>query len=214
MKIIRVNVGKPKEHSYNENTYRSGISKRSVQEVMVTEERFVGDDVENHEYHGGKERAVCFYPYEHYQKWETEFNKTLNIPAFGENLTVTGMKEDEVFIGDIFQIGEAVIQICQGRIPCSTISKFNGVDPLLKRIIETGFTGYFGKVIKEGSISESSEIILIDQHPLQISILEANQTLFHDFKNKERLEKIMEVKELASAWKKAIQKKLMAPHKN
>ncbi|WP_114745446.1 MOSC domain-containing protein [Falsibacillus pallidus] len=212
MKIIQLSVGKPKNLTYQSKNYVSGISKDTVPEAFLAKDCFNGDGVANPEFHGGEERAVCFYPFEHYAMWEAEFKSQLKIPAFGENLTVDGMREAEVFIGDIYQIGEAVIQISQGRIPCSTISKHNHEDRFLKRVFETGYTGYFGKVLKEGMIRQDSEIILIDRHPLEISVLEANQTLFHDFRNEDRINNILKVNELAEAWKIQLNKKLDALH--
>ena len=72
--------------------------------------------------------------------------------AFGENITVTNMLEQNVHIGDIFRLGDAVIQITQGRIPCSTITKRTDMPPLLKRMVETGFTGYLCRVLEEGTV--------------------------------------------------------------
>ena len=74
------------------------------------------------------------------------------------------MLEKDVYIGDIFLIGEAVIQITQGRIPCSTITK-RTVLLLLKRMVQTGFTGYLCRVLEEGSVRKDSNITLLESHP-------------------------------------------------
>ncbi|EIJ83071.1 MOSC domain protein [Bacillus methanolicus MGA3] len=145
-------VGMPKDYIWNGKEVKSGIGKTEIQEVLLTKEGFIGDGVANPEFHGGPERAVCLYPFEHYEKWEKEFSATLKMPAFGENITVSGMCENEVYIGDIYKLEEAVIQVSQGRIPCSTISKHNGIEQLMKRVVETGFTGYFFRVLKEGML--------------------------------------------------------------
>ena len=122
MKIIRLNIGKPKISTYKSKEFLTGIGKKSISEALLLKDQFVGDGVANPAFHGGPDRAVCFYPYEHYKQWEEEFNKILSIPAFGENLTVSGMLEKDICIGDIFQIGDTIVQITQGRVPCSTIS--------------------------------------------------------------------------------------------
>jgi MOSC domain-containing protein YiiM len=162
-----------------------------------------GDQVANPEYHGGSDRVVCVYPFEHYAHWETVFGKTLSVSAFGENLTTTRMMEDQVCIGDVFQIGEAVLQVSQGRYPCSTINKRNNNHLLLKRIIETGYTGYFFRVLEEGKITADSKIKKLLSHPAQITVSSVHHLYFHDpSPSMEMIEKILAVEELAGQWRK------------
>lgn len=204
--IISLSIGQPQILKRPEIQMSSGICKDPVSEAVLTKERFMGDDVADHEHHGGLDRAVCFYPYEHYEKWEKEFNIKLPPSALGENLTVTGMLEEEVCIGDIYHIGDAVVQITQGRIPCSTISIRNGVNIFLKRIVETCFTGFLARVLEEGTIRSDSKITLIERHPEQVSVLFANRTILHDQKNLEAIRRILSVKELAAVWREKLEK--------
>ncbi|MGE8206402.1 MOSC domain-containing protein [Heyndrickxia sp. NPDC080065] len=207
MKIISLNIGQPQVSIYKNKEYVTGIGKSSKNEVMLFKDRFEGDGVANPTFHGGPDRAVCFYPFEHYEQWEKEFNTQLSIPAFGENLTIEGMLEKDVCIGDIIQIGDAVVQISQGRIPCSTISKFNGIDLFLKRTIDTCYSGYFARVLKEGIIRENSEIILIDRHPMAVSVFESMFTYFHQ-NSIESIQKVVQIPELAPAMKEKLEKKI------
>lgn len=207
MRIISLNIGKPQSITYKNKEFITGIGKKTVQRMVLKVDKIEGDGVANLEFHGGPDRAVCFYPYEHYKQWENEFSTKLSIPSFGENLTVSGMLEKNIFIGDIIQIGEAIVQITQGRIPCSTISKFNGLDSLLKRTVETCYTGYFARVLKEGNIDVDSKIILIDRHPLEISVFHTMHSYFHQNKA-EVLQSIVEINELASAMKEKFLKKI------
>ncbi|MCM3236682.1 MOSC domain-containing protein [Heyndrickxia oleronia] len=207
MKIIRLNIGKPKISSYKSKEFLTGIGKESISEALLLKDQFVGDGVANPAFHGGPDRAVCFYPYEHYKQWEEEFNKTLSIPAFGENLTVSGMLEKDICIGDIFQIGDTIVQITQGRVPCSTISKYNSLDSLLKRTVDTCYTGYFARVLKEGMIREDSSIKLIKRHPMQVSVYDTMNALFFG-DHVQSMEKIIEVPELADAMRNSFLKKL------
>ncbi|MEK5173763.1 MOSC domain-containing protein [Bacillus obstructivus] len=207
MKIIRLNIGKPKISTYKSKEFLTGIGKKSISEALLLKDQFVGDGVANPSFHGGTDRAVCFYPYEHYKLWEEEFNKILSIPAFGENLTVSGMLEKDICIGDIFQIGDTIVQITQGRVPCSTISKYNSLDSLLKRTVDTCYTGYFARVLKEGMIREDSSIKLIKRHPMQVSVFDTMNALFFG-DHVQSMEKIIEVPELADAMRKSFVKKL------
>ncbi|WP_432418768.1 MOSC domain-containing protein [Cytobacillus spongiae] len=206
--IVALSVGKPKTFHWKGKEELSGIGKHRVQSVRLDKERFEGDDVANPEFHGGAERAVCLYPFEHYALWEREFNQPLTIPAFGENICMTGMLEKDVYIGDILSVGSAILQVTQGRVPCSTISKFNEIDPLLARIVETGYTGYFCKVLQEGILSDTDEITLIERIQDQVSILYANEIMFHDRKNQAGIESILNVEELAVDWRDKLTKRL------
>lgn len=203
-KIITLNIGKPKEHHWNGLVESSGIEKRPIKEGTLTKDGFIGDGIADIVHHGGPDRAVCVYPYEHYEKWEKEFQVSLAPPIFGENLTVSNMLESEIYIGDTFSIGEVIVQVTQGRVPCSTITKFTQIKPLLKRIVETGFTGYLMRVLKAGAIYENSSIELIERPKVKVSILEANHIMFHDRKNREKIEELLKVDELATVWKDSL----------
>ncbi|MHC0035655.1 MOSC domain-containing protein [Pseudoneobacillus sp. C159] len=200
MNLQRLSIGGIKTYDWQGSITPSAIEKEPVHEAFLTVNGFVGDEVAATEFHGGPDRAVCLYPLEHYSLWEKEFGVTL--PGnFGENLSINGMKEDAVFIGDTYELGDSVIQISQGRIPCSKISKFNRIDRLLKRVVETGYTGYFFRVLKEGKVENSSELKLVSRNEHNVSILFANQIYFHDRKNKQAIEEILKVEELALVWR-------------
>ena len=201
--IIYLSKGLPKSSVYKDEAYVSGIWKEPCNELIVGFNEINGDQVANPEYHGGSDRVICVYPFEHYAHWESVFGEALTPSAFGENLTVAGMKEDEVCIGDVFQIGEAVLQVSQGRYPCSTINKRNNNNLLLKRIIETGYTGYFFRVLEEGKITANSQMKKLTSHPDQITVSSIHHLYFHETSpSMERIEKIMAVEELAAPWKK------------
>lgn len=206
--IISLSIGKPKSHFWKNAYEDSAIAKLEVKEAFLKKEGFIDDDVANHKYHGGPDRAVCVYSFEHYSKWEQEFGKVFSPPAVGENLCVKGMLEQDIFIGDTFTIGEAIVQVSQGRIPCAKISKFNREDSLLRRIVETGYTGYFFRVIKEGVIEQNCEITLLERTQDKISVLYANEIMFRDRKNQAAILEIIKVKELAEAWRQSLEKSL------
>jgi MOSC domain-containing protein YiiM len=207
-KLMNLSVGMRDHFEYKGKEYASAISKKPIKEVFLALEGFRGDTVVDKKHHGGVDRAVCLYPFEHYHYWNEEFSTSLPSPAFGENMCTTGMMEKDVYIGDIFKFGETIIQVTQGRIPCSTISKFNGIDALLPRIVETCFTGYFFRVLQEGTVSDSSEIKLLDRTQENVTVYYANQVMFHDRRNKKALEEMLAIKELAKDWKDRFSKAL------
>ncbi|SDH94245.1 MOSC domain-containing protein YiiM [Planococcus glaciei] len=208
-KIHNLSVGMPKTLKYgNGKEMQSAIEKQAVERVFLAKEGFHGDQVADLKHHGGAERAVCIYPAEHYPLWEQEFQKTLPPATFGENLTVSGMLEQDVYIGDIFRVGEAIIQVTQGRVPCQTIDRRLEMTPLMKRMVKTGFTGYLCRVIEEGEIRADSDIELVESHPEQISVLYTNEVNFHRAKDIEAMTKILKVDALAEEWRKHFEKRL------
>lgn len=208
MKLEKISIGKPKEMRYgNDKELLTGICKETVEEAFLTIDGFHGDGVADLRYHGGLDRAVCVYPYEHYQLWEEEFGKSLPQSTFGENLTVSNMLECDVHIGDVFQVGDAVIQVTQSRIPCSTITKRIGLPLILKRMIETGYTGYLCRVLKEGIVRYDSEITLLEADPARVSVLFTNETYFQQAKNHSAVKKILEVDALAEKWREGLEKR-------
>ena len=201
-------VGLPKELANgNGQSMITAIDKQNIDEVYLTKQGFEGDDVADKKHHGGPDRAVCFYSAEHYVQWEEELGKPLPKAAFGENLTVTNMLEADVCIGDIFKIGDAIIQITQGRIPCITINYYTESDLLLKRLIETGYTGFLARVLKEGKISATSKIELVERHPARLSVLHCNK-VYHQNDDAIEMKRIQEVDALAEDWKRKLDKRI------
>lgn len=209
IELKNFSIGLPKKMKVeNDKEIVTGICKQSIDEAFLTKEGFQGDGIADRRYHGGPDRAVCIYPYEHYSLWETEFNNIFPSSTFGENLTVSNMLEKDVYIGDIFRIGEAVIQITQGRIPCSTITKRTNNPSLLKKMVQTGSTGYLCRVLEEGNVRKDSKITLLESHPKEVTILYANEIYFHDQKNVEGIKKVLGVQELANEWRELLVNRL------
>lgn len=205
MKLERFSIGLPEKMNYgNGKEVRTAICKQSVEEAFLTKEGFIGDGVGDLKHHGGEDRAVCIYPFEHYSLWENEFGEPLPPAVFGENLTVTNMLEKNVCIGNVYRLGESVIQVTQGRIPCSTITKRTNNPSILKRMVQTGYTGYLCRVLEEGIVREDSAITLLEAHPEKVSILEGNKIYFHKQKDIEGIKRLLAVEGLADEWKKAL----------
>lgn len=211
-KIIDLSIGLPKQVDTRYGSFRSGIEKEQIDEVYLSLDGFAGDGVEKTDFHGGPERAVCAYAYEHYARWEQEFQKKLPKAAFGENVTVLNMSEEDVCIGDIYQIGEAILQVSQGRIPCDTISKRNEIDELLTHVVQTCYTGYFFRVLQDGWIRSDSTITCLDRHPAKVSVLFGNRIMFHDRQNIQGIQRILEVQPLAQVWRKRLTGYLSKTH--
>lgn len=165
-KIVSINVAKPKTVLYKGKEVSTGIFKKPVEHpVYLSFLNFEGDGQANLVHHGGKDKAVCAYSYEHYSYWEKKLGRSLEYGSFGENLTMIGMVEEEVCIGDIFQLGEALVQVSQPRQPCYKLSIKLSVQDLPNQIQNTGFTGFYCRVLQEGWVEKNSPVRLISRHP-------------------------------------------------
>lgn len=201
--IKSINVGKPKSLNYQGKIISSGINKVPVEiPIYLSTLNFAGDEQADLEHHGGKDKAVCVYPYEHYAYWQQELGQTLDYGAFGENLTTVGLLETDVCIGDIFKIGDATLQVSQPRRPCFKLSMKYGVPDLPVKVQQTGFTGYYFRVLEEGRISKDDEFTLLQRHPKGVTVYYANRIMHHEKNNLEGINTLLEVDELSESWQK------------
>ena len=208
-KLITLSIGLPKKLQTSKGQdYISAICKQPSREAFLSIDGFRGDGIADTKHHGGPDRAVCIYPAEHYPHWENEYNCTLPTSTFVENLTISGMLENEVYIGDTFRVGEAVLQVTQGRVPCSTINKRTGLPTLMKKIVDTGFTGYLCRVLGEGMVRDDSSITLLERDPNGVSILYANEIYFHRPNDLDGMKRIVAVDALADVWKEKLVKRI------
>ena len=209
IEIRTFSTGLPETMNYaQDKQVETGICKQAVEEAFLSFSGFTGDGVADLLHHGGPDRAVCVYPFEHYARWNDELTTTLPPSAFGENLTVTSMLEESVHIGDIFQLGNATIQITQGRVPCSTITQRTGLPTLLKRMVQTSFTGYLCRVLEEGTVRNDSSLTLLKPHPNNVSVLFSNQVRLHNSQSIDDIRKVLAVEELADEWRINLNEKL------
>jgi MOSC domain-containing protein YiiM len=159
-------VGKPAAFRADGET--STIAARVVQDrpVRLTFLGFDGDCVADPSVHGGVDKAVHFYPGEHYSPWRADLAKAgldphpllRRLGGFGENISAVGMTEDLVHIGDRFRIGSALVEISQGRQPCWKIDHHFGLKGMTSGVIKTGRSGYYFRVIEEGEIAAGDTI--------------------------------------------------------
>lgn len=206
-KIVHLAVGKPKELTFGNNKQMiSGIEKQPVDEAYLTMNGLENDRPHNLKYHGGVDRTVCIYPAEHYQKWAEMFGDKLQVGAFGENLTVTNMLEENIHIGDKFQIGEAVIQVSEARNPCSTIEKFNDIPNLYQIIRETGYTGYLCRTITPGKINRNAKIKQIHQENHEVTVAYCHDKVLHNNGTKKDYLQILSVDALSERYRKQVEK--------
>jgi MOSC domain-containing protein YiiM len=122
--------------------------------------------------------AVCVYAFDHYPYWNRRLGRDLKPGAFSENLTVSGAIETEMCVGDVFRIGEAMVQISQPRMPCAKLASKNGSKMLPKLIADTGYTGFYVRVLSEGLVAVGDGFDLFRAHPERITIADVNSIIY------------------------------------
>ncbi|WP_419466028.1 MOSC domain-containing protein [Alteribacter salitolerans] len=186
----------------------SGIIKRPVEgSVFLTSVGLKGDEQEDLVHHGGVDKAVCVYPAEHYPYWHKKLGKEIDAGAFGENVTVSGLVETEVCIGDTFEWGEAVVQVSQPRHPCYKLAKRHDVKELPLYVQESGYSGFYFRVLKEGHVSAEEDLRLKERHT-EMTIARVNRLNFQDADDVEGLKQLAELPYLAESWREGVEKKL------
>jgi len=206
MIVESLNVGLPKKEIFHGREILTGICKQPVAGALVLRSAgFENDGVGDLKHHGGEDKAVCVYSLDHYAYWEDVLKIRLPDAAFGENLTVSDLNEDNICIGDVFQLGTALLQVSQPRQPCRTLAARYSRDDLVKLVADSGRTGFYFRVLKEGIVEKGAELILQEEDPHTISVSFANHTFHHDRKNCEAIEKVLAVPALSASWQKSFQ---------
>jgi MOSC domain-containing protein YiiM len=161
--VLSLQVSLPREHPSVPKPWRTGYFKQPVKgPVQVGPGVLEGDGVAHVGAHGGPDRVVLAYSAEHYPLWRQEFPDHEFLPgAFGENLTVSGLDEATVCIGDRHHIGETILEVSIPRSPCPKISRANAIETLYDRVEETRRMGWLYRVIKAGDLSSGQPIVVV-----------------------------------------------------
>ncbi|USK57860.1 MOSC domain-containing protein (plasmid) [Cytobacillus solani] len=209
IEILSLNVGMPREVQFQQKDVSTGIFKKATDEALyLSYLNFEGDGQGDLVHHGGREKAVCVYPYEHYPFWKNELNRPLEYGSLGENLTIKGLLETDVCIGDVFELGKAVVQVSQPRQPCYKLTIRHGVPDMLLKVQQTGYTGFYFRVLAEGVVSKDDGLSLLHRHPKEITVSFANRIMHREKDNIEGIKQILEVEELSINWRNTFLKRL------
>jgi MOSC domain-containing protein YiiM len=213
-KLISVQVGLPAMLpglTPEDKEWRSAILKKQVGgPVWLGAEGLEGDAQADRRVHGGPERAANVYPSEHYEIWRaTPGLETMSGGGFGENFTTLGLMEDTVCIGDVFQVGEVVVQVTQPRGPCEKLNRLWRSRDLMRRSMHEGRIGWYFAVRQQGSVCAGDSIILLERSFPEWTIARV-WALQMDPSDKDALRALAEVPALGSDWRASILKKVRA----
>lgn len=184
-------VGKPRDYETSDAVHRHDRPWRTgIYKDPVTGPRWLGhtnlagDGQADLRVHGGPDKAVCVYPAARYPYWQHQLGLPNLAPgAFGENFTVEGDDEHGVCVGDVYLIGDAMVQVSQPRGPCWKLARRWQIKDLAVRFQRTGFTGWYLRVVTEGLVQAGQRLELVDRPYPQWSIARANDVHYHQRDN-------------------------------
>jgi MOSC domain-containing protein YiiM len=158
--------------------------------------------------HGGADKALHHYPGDHYAAWVAEgYLPAGSKPAaFGENLSTLGLTEDDVCIGDVFRLGTARVQICQGRQPCWKLNAHRGREDMAAAFQKTGRTGWYYRVLETGRVAAGDAMGLIERPCPQWTVLEVTRARLTKRIDPARAAQLSALPELAEGWRNAFAK--------
>jgi MOSC domain-containing protein YiiM len=205
VRLVSVNVGQPRVIGATRwgKPIRSGIVKQPVTAASISLDtlNLDGDRQADLKVHGGRDKAVYAYPVEHLPLWNDELGTDFGPGTFGENLSTTGWLEDDVWIGDIWAWGEARLQVSQSRSPCYKLATITGRPDLLKRMVRTGRTGWYLRVLQPAIVPVAGPIQVIERDPAGISVLIAHRASVPGGLDRAEVEAVARVDALAADWR-------------
>jgi MOSC domain-containing protein YiiM len=214
MKVLAVNVGMPRDVDWRGRTVRTSIFKSPVAgRVHVGHLDIEGDRQSDLSVHGGPEKAVYAYPAEHYPRWRSELSDpALAWGAFGENLTTEGLLEDDVCIGDRYRVGTAELVVTQPRTPCYKLGIRFGDPGMVKRFHESGRSGFYLSVAREGEVAAGDPIERLARDPARLTVADVVGLYTADAGRQGLLERASRHPGLPEGWREYFRKRLWSPH--
>jgi MOSC domain-containing protein YiiM len=213
LKLLSLNVGRPRLMVYKGATMNTGIFKLPVKvKVRLRALNLDGDQQADLSVHGGTYKAVYAYPSEHYGYWRKELSDA-DLPwgSFGENFTTQGLLEDDVHVGDRFRVGSAVVMVRQPRMPCYKLAAKFKRDDMIEHFARSGRSGFYLSVEQEGEVGEGDRIERISQESRGITIAEMNRLFFREKYDRELLEKAIASTALPEDWREYFLPRLNRP---
>lgn len=216
VKLLSVNVARPREVTYQDRrgrdkTTMTAIFKQPVSgPVLLRTLNLDGDQQADLEGHGGIYRAVYAYDSENYEFWAKELGRTdfASAGQFGENFTTKGLADDVVAIGDKFQIGGAVVQVTQPRVPCFKLGILMGIEGFQKRFAESCRVGFYLRVLQEGEIVAGDMFEPVGEGSDRMTVRQMTHLLYFEPDNKKDAERALRIETLSPGWRQSFEERI------
>jgi ferredoxin-NADP reductase/MOSC domain-containing protein YiiM len=213
--LLSVNVGMPKDVTWHGKTVHTAVWKKPVTGPrMVRRLNIDGDGQGDLAGHGGEQRAVFVYQIESYQYWQKELGRDdFEYGQFGENFTVQGLADDQVCVGDRYQIGGAVFEVTQPRVTCFRVG-IRMDDPRIPALLVSRHRpGFYFRVLTEGPVKAGQQIIKLASGPEAMTVADTDALLYLPGHSRQQLLRALRIPALSGGWKTSFQEMLDQPGK-
>jgi ferredoxin-NADP reductase/MOSC domain-containing protein YiiM len=209
-RLLSVNVGLPRDVTWNGKTVHTAVWKSPVEgRRLVRKLDVVGDAQGDLDGHGGEQRAVFVYQMESYHYWERFLGRNDFIfGQFGENFTVEGLPDDEVCIGDRYRIGDAIFEVTQPRVTCYRVGIRMNEPRMAALLVAQHRPGFYFRVLQEGEVGAGDNIVKISDGPERISVADVDAFLYLPGHSREQLERALRIPALSKGWQSSFQEML------
>ena len=193
MKVVSTNIGIAQSVIINNVKQRTGIYKNPTNNpIFLGKTHVQEDEISNKKVHGGTFKACYLFSAESYDHWGNLYPYvTWDFGMLGENLTISGLNEAQINVGDIYKVGSALIQITQPREPCATLAAKIGSPKIIKQFIEHCKPGMYARVLDTGFVTVGDALALVKKASSSISIRDFFTLLFEKEKNQHHLKRIV-----------------------
>jgi len=208
--VVGVCAGRTSLLRHGTRTVTTAFVKQPIDGRVEVGELGIAADEHVYHDHGGPDMALLVYSADHYEHWRSMGVVLPDCGAFGENLTVRGLTERSVHLGDVFEVGTCRVQVCQPRSPCSKLAaRFGRRDmPLLMQ--ETGYTGWLLRVMVPGTIAAGDEMRLVERNDLGVTVAEAVRILDVDRNDRDGARRVLAVPSLGSSTRRKLESRLQS----
>ena len=209
MRLLAISVALPATIDFESRTVVTGICKEPVDTpVMARKLGLAGDGQADLDAHGGGDKAIYVYSNDNYRYWQQQFEwPEIIYGRFGENLTVEGMTDEQIHIGDTLTIGALKVQVTQPRIPCYKLGLKMGMADFPRRFLRSGRVGFYLRVLEEAEISVGAAFEVIERDPVGLTIKESVQALLPGPEQQSVIERVLAIKALSAAWRVSLEKR-------
>jgi len=205
-RIVSLNIGEPRHlgTKADGSPFISSIARRPVPGPLPLGLGGFERDACNWSGHHGLDMAVNVFAVEDYPYFEELGGKTLPRPAFGENLTLEGYRDEVARVGDILRVGTALLQVSQPRIPCGNVSRYLGLPRILRWMEEGRRTGFYLRVVEPGEVAAESPVEMIQQGDSPWTIAALTGLMFSKEREEGGVGEALELEALSREWKSSL----------
>jgi ferredoxin-NADP reductase/MOSC domain-containing protein YiiM len=206
-RLLSLNVGLPRDVSWQGKTVHTGIWKAPVEGPrMVRRLNIDGDGQGDLNGHGGERRAVFVYQMDSYRYWQSHLGRNDFIYGqFGENFTVDGLSDAEVCIGDRYRIGGALFEVTQPRVTCYRLGIRMNEPEMAALVVKHGRPGFYFRVLEEGQVESGNEITQVASGPERMSVSEIDALLYKPGHPRDQLERALRIPVLSVGWRRSLE---------